>query len=833
MTREMNFKEIVEIFPMPIAVVDSEGKIEYRNTRFVDIIGYTSADMVTTNEWLELAYPNEKYRREVVAAWKAGRESGRNIESETNTFSVTCKDGRVRSIRFKMVAIGGGRHIVICEDMTELFRVQEERIARIERAGRFQDAVFKLALDEAVSAGEVENAMQAIAEVAAEALEVERVGIWLLDESRKKLVCRDIFTRGKGEHSKDKTLDAEKYPRYFKALESGRAVDAHDALNDPRTSEFIEGYLLPHGITSMLDAAIRLSGEIVGVVCHEHWGEDRRWTDDEITFAGGIADTAAQALLNSKRQEAERGLARTQALLLAAVEQTPAGILIAETPDRGKRLANTAALRINGMPEPAGAKLPIRMRAEDWNVFHPDGTPFTKEELPLSRAIRDGKISRNIDAVIRRSDGEERRVLANSAPVLDGEGKTVAGVVVFADVTDLKRAEEERRRLEVQIRHAQKLESLGVLAGGIAHDFNNLLVGILGNADLALMKQSDASPSRGSVEEIKKAAIRASELTNQLLAYSGKGRVLVESIGLNELVEEMAHLLNVSISKKIILKFDFEENLPVIEADAVQLRQVVMNLITNASEAIGDETGVINVSTGVMGVDSAFLSETYMPDDLKPGRYVWLEVEDTGCGMDEETQGKIFDPFFTTKFTGRGLGLAAVLGIVRSHRGAIRVRSRVGRGTSFKVLFKCSEIAATEAALGKISPSVEADWKGSGTILVIDDEESVLNVATMMLESTGFTVKTAMDGYDGIEAFQRNKDEIRLVLLDMTMPRMGGEEAFRELRRMRGDLKVILWSGYDEQDAVNRFVGKGMAGFVQKPFEYSGLIGTVRRVLES
>jgi PAS domain S-box-containing protein len=267
-----------------------------------------------------------------------------------------------------------------------------------------------------------------------------------------------------------------------------------------------------------------------------------------------------------------------------------------------------------------------------------------------------------------------------------GDGFTAA----WRDVTERKRAEQERRELEAQIQHAQKLESLGVLAGGIAHDFNNLLAVIIGNADLALRDLSDVSPARPSIDEIKTAGMRATKLTNQMLAYSGRGRFAVTALNLNELVEEMGRLLEVSISKKISLYYDLAAELPTVEADVAQMQQLVMNLITNASEAIGDDAGAVVVRTGVIEADPAYLSATYLGKDLPPGPYVYLEVADTGCGMDADAQSKIFDPFYTSKFTGRGLGLSAVLGIMRGHRGAIRIDSKVGEGTTFRLLLPCS-----------------------------------------------------------------------------------------------------------------------------------------------
>ena len=399
------------------------------------------------------------------------------------------------------------------------------------------------------------------------------------------------------------------------------------------------------------------------------------------------------------------------------------------------------------------------------------------------------------------------------------------------DITARRRAEQERRKLELQVQHTQKLESLGVLAGGIAHDFNNLLVAILGNAELALRDLSEVSPARGSVEEIRKASVRAAELTGQMLAYSGKGSFVVRPLDLNDLVHEMGHLLEVSISKRTALKYDLAPDLPAVEADASQIRQVVMNLITNASDAIGGRSGAITVRTDVVDMTRSYLEEMYVDEALPEGCYVCLEVSDTGGGMDSDTLPKIFDPFFSTKFAGRGLGLAAVLGIVRGHRGAIGVHSEVGKGTTFRVFLPCTEKELPTPAEGA-EPAVES-WRGSGTVLIVDDEESVRNVARAMLERFGLTVLTAPDGHSGVETFRRYKDELVLVLLDMTMPRMSGEEAFKEMHEIRPDVPIILASGYEQEDATSHFIGKGLAGFIQKPFQLSALIGKVRAAIES
>jgi CheY-like chemotaxis protein len=291
----------------------------------------------------------------------------------------------------------------------------------------------------------------------------------------------------------------------------------------------------------------------------------------------------------------------------------------------------------------------------------------------------------------------------------------------------------------------------------------------------------------------------------------------------------MGHLLEVSISKKAIIRYNFADNLPPADCDATQIRQVIMNLITNASEAIADRSGVISLSTGVMNCDRAYLdsiNETLragLNEPLNPGRYVYIEVADTGCGMDAETIERIFDPFFTTKFTGRGLGMAAVLGIVHGHHGAVKIYSEVGRGTTFKVLFPVSESLEHAAATRNESTDQDQAWRGRGTVLIADDEESVRTVGQQMLTRMGFDVLTASDGRQAVDMFRDHADKIVCILLDLTMPHLDGEQAFGELRRVRADVRVILCSGYNEQDATQRFVGKGLAGFIQKPYNMTEL----------
>jgi signal transduction histidine kinase/CheY-like chemotaxis protein len=427
-----------------------------------------------------------------------------------------------------------------------------------------------------------------------------------------------------------------------------------------------------------------------------------------------------------------------------------------------------------------------------------------------------------------------------SEPIVDSRGKVMGSFAMYHRYVAVPDEEElqiirvaanlagigiERERMERKLLETQKLESLGVLAGGVAHDFNNLLTGILGNASLIRMELPDHAPAQEMLGDVEKLAQRAADLCRQMLAFAGKGRFVVERLDLSALVEDSERLLHLSISKNAVLSFDLQKNIPPIQADATQLRQIVMNLVINASEAIGERSGRILVSTGLMTVDRAYLTETYLSPDLPEGDYVFLEVSDNGTGMSAETLSRIFDPFFTTKFTGRGLGLAAVLGIVRGHHGALKVYSEPGRGTTFKLLLPGVDGPAETADAE--NPAARA--VGKGTVLVVDDEETVRAVASRMLQAQGFQVVTAPEGSKALALFR--EQEFQMVLLDLTMPHMSGEETFREIRQLQPNARILLMSGYSEQEATNRFTGKGLSGFVQKPFTPESLLAKLMEVL--
>ncbi len=401
---------------------------------------------------------------------------------------------------------------------------------------------------------------------------------------------------------------------------------------------------------------------------------------------------------------------------------------------------------------------------------------------------------------------------------------TPDGLAIFGrDVTG-------RKLMTERLQQTQKLESLGVLAGGIAHDFNNLLTGMMGNASLVLEDLPPDDPNRDALQDVVNAGERAALLTRQMLAYAGKGRFLVQKLDLSALAQSISSLLQTSIPRTVALRLTLPAGLPAVEADSSQIQQLIMNLVINAAEAIPDkQPGTVSVITGVEDVDQHTLQQaTIAALDIGPGRYVTIEVRDTGSGMSESQIRRIFDPFYTTKFAGRGLGLAAATGIVRGHRGALKVQSAPDKGSTFKVYLPAVEGTAVSSQ----PPKPQKGLRGKGMILVIDDEESVRRAAQSILEGQGYTVLSAPDGQAGIALFREN-EATSLVILDMTMPVMSGEQTLERLKAMRGGVPVILTSGYDETEAMGRFVGKGLAGFIQKPFTATSLAQQVAAALQT
>jgi PAS domain S-box-containing protein len=455
-------------------------------------------------------------------------------------------------------------------------------------------------------------------------------------------------------------------------------------------------------------------------------------------------------------------------------------------------------------------------------VRPPDSLYETEQRLA---SVKRGEHFRNFHARRIRKDGRSIWISISASPVRDRHGNVVAISSTARDITDIK-------ALEEQLRQAAKLESLGVLAGGIAHDFNNLLVGMLGNASLAKDILPPGSRAAPMLDDVIDASERAATLTRQLLAYSGKGKFVIQPVDISDLVREMTKLVQASVPKAVALRLRLASDLPPVIGDVAQLQQLIMNLVINAAEAIGDNPGSVMVTTGEQQIVDGETSGTAVgADPVTPGRYVFLEVDDNGAGMDEATIPKIFDPFFTTKFTGRGLGLSAALGIVRGHEGFMQVASSPGRGSAFRVLLPAARDAAQEKAAPPPAHEVKDDLTGSGVILLVDDEQLVRRIAATMLARLGYTILEAGNGQEAIELFQRNLSQVDLVILDLSMPVMDGEECLSRLKAIKPDVPVLLSSGFSETEAELRFQSAGVASFLQKPYTSQHLAELVKAAL--
>jgi PAS domain S-box-containing protein len=428
---------------------------------------------------------------------------------------------------------------------------------------------------------------------------------------------------------------------------------------------------------------------------------------------------------------------------------------------------------------------------------------------------------------LMRKDGSQVPVFS-SHTIVKVSGRVQELFCLDIDMSELKQAEQEKQALEQQLQHAQKLESLGVLAGGIAHDFNNILAIIVGHCSLAMV---DPDRAGTSIPIIEKAAQRAAELCRQMLAYAGKAHFVQTMFDLGELVDEMVHMLKSSLPQNVVIKLDSPCDMPLISGDASQIRQVVMNLIINASEAIGESHGEIRVSLTTTEIRSGQQVRDHLGKALIPGWYAILDVSDNGCGMDNETRQRLFEPFYTTKFTGRGLGMSAVLGIITSHGGALQLVSQSGQGTTFKVYLPV-QISCEPDGDGSLNQLSAEPWQGSGTVLLVEDEEMVMPVAQSMLEMLGFRVVGACNGKEALAVYQKNAVDISLVVTDIGMPVMDGYELFRELKSRKPELPIIISSGFGDSVVTSNLPGETIAGLISKPYNFNQLRELLKRVVE-
>ncbi|HEX7452990.1 MAG TPA: ATP-binding protein [Polyangiaceae bacterium] len=514
----------------------------------------------------------------------------------------------------------------------------------------------------------------------------------------------------------------------------------------------------------------------------------------------------------AERRAAEQALSASQELNERLIEALPGGVVHVRR-DGAILRANGEALRILGLSYDELSRGYIA-DFQTKTIFE-DGTVAEVQDYPVARAIITGLPQPALTLGVTKPNSEISWAVFRAVPTRDPATQEVNGAIAtFIDIT-------ERKRLEEKLMHTQKLESLGVLAGGIAHDFNNLLVTILGNASLA-MDQLQADPvTLPLLEEIELGARRAAELTRQMLDYSGQGKFKLQTLNLPDAAREMAGLLRGMIPKNVALHYQVQDGLKPIEADPAQIRQVIMNLITNAAESMTERAGRVVISVEEVQLSAHDLEE-YPNHAAAAGRFLSLEVKDDGCGMDDETRRRMFDPFFTTKFKGRGLGMAAVLGIVRSHGGAIRTDSQKGVGTRVRVLLPAKDPPPAERAAGSGT---------RGTVLVVDDDQGVQSLVRRALTARGFGVITASSGEDALRLFEQHRRELSLIVMDVTMPQMSGVEALKRIRATGSDIPALLSSGYSAE-VIGEDSPK-FSAYLQKPYDVTELLRAVASAIVS
>jgi PAS domain S-box-containing protein len=469
------------------------------------------------------------------------------------------------------------------------------------------------------------------------------------------------------------------------------------------------------------------------------------------------------------------------------------------------------------------------------NFYFPDFITLEDKDRILDyynrRLKGDPSVPTTYSVNLVKKNGSFVKVIIN-ALLADFRGsKFVIGTAT--DITEQYNLEKEKFELERQLLQTQKLESIGVLTGGIAHNFNNLLMAIIGNLDLAMLRMIDMNTDISLLNNAMDGARRAADLTSKMLTYSGKGILNLHSINLNESITANYNLFRSSINSLIEIKFECDDNLPDIKADSDQINQILMNLIINSSEAIGDNPGLITIKSGIMNCNKEYLEKTKLDIVQAPGKYIFIEVTDTGCGMNNEILERIFDPFYSTKFLGRGLGMPAVMGIIKVHKGAIIVDSIVDSGTTIRVLFpyQTEVIVDFPSVINDASTSNNAEIVQCDTILIADDDINIRNICKEILETIGYKTLIAENGSEAVELYKQNRNNVCCVLLDLTMPIMDGVEALREIRIINNNAVVILSSGYNESEALRRLKNDKPTGFIQKPYTVNGLDRIINRVM--
>lgn len=556
-----------------------------------------------------------------------------------------------------------------------------------------------------------------------------------------------------------------------------------------------------------------------------------------LTFKFPLETTEGRRLLGgvaidiTDRKKLEEELRERTEELKTLLDAQPAFVLFAHDPECRVITGNQTANEVLGVPADTNVSLTAKQKPEGILIkrVRPDGTEYRPDELPLQRAAATGKPVFDREIEYRFSDGRQMFIRGNAVPLFDAKGGVRGSIAVFLDVTRLKESEREREALREQLLQSQKMEAIGTLAAGIAHDFNNMLQVIVGYADLLLLNKKPGDPGYVQLQKIIKTAYDARDLVQKIRLISRRADIKRKPLELNLHVKEASELLAQTLPRNIIIEMHLTENLATINADSGLMTQMVMNLGINAGEAM-PEGGTLNISTENTVLEADFCLNR---PGLEPGPHVLLTVSDTGRGIPPEVMDRIFDPFYSTKVRdyhkGTGLGLPVVRGIVEMHKGCMDVESELGRGTTVRIYLPIMEVIESS----KKVEDIEQPLGGTETILLVEDEEMVRNLEVHALEQSGYTVLAAVDGQEALQVYEREKDSISLVILDIIMPRMDGKQCFKELLMMNPNLKVLISSGVIQRELIQEVVNLGAKGSLVKPFNVMDLLRKVRELIDS
>lgn len=780
LSREQEISNFFQNASIGLCWVRPDGIILWANQAEIELLGFQKDEYI--GHHIAEFHVDPRVSQDILRRLQS-REGLHDYESQ-----LRCKDGSIRDVLISSNAFAnedGFVHWCFARDISSQKRYERRLVAQY-------DVTRILA-----AASPVEEAAPKLLEALCQGLGWQVGVLWNVDGDDEILRCHAIWQPSQnGDFNtvcRDRALPRgiDLPGRVWANQRPDWIADLRGTVNLPRLAAAAES-----GLRAAFGFPILRGGIVSGVV--ELFSEQIRHPDEELLNVGFVIGSEIGEVL--ERQRVQKSLAEREESYRVLTETASDGII---SIDAGSTIlfANTASGKIFGYTrqELLGANLTMLM---------PDYLQHV-HRAGIQRYLETGQRHLSWEAVPlpgRHKDGHEIPLEISFAEYEEKNKHVFIGII--RDVT-------ERKQLDEKLRETAKLESLGVLAGGIAHDFNNLLTGILGNISLALEMIYEAHPANTILHNAVESSERAAQLTRQLLAYAGKGRFIIQPINISHLAGDLSRLLKASIPNTVQLRLELDDHLPAMEGDATQIQQLIMNLVINGAEAIPEgKEGTVLIKTSVQDIDARYIARTFPRGEIAPGKYVAVEVNDTGCGMDEAILSRIFDPFFSTKFTGRGLGLAAALGIVRGHHGALKVYSTPGRGSTFKVLFPAADVDVPEPQ----PRTPERELTGHGTVLVVDDEEVVRKSAKSMLERYGYSVLTAENGMDAVEIFRQKGNQIDLVILDLTMPVMNGEAALRRLKLLDPKVPVLLSSGYNEIEAVERFVNKGLAGFVQKPY---------------